>query len=418
MDDVVAGRWKRTREIEVSLGVSVHEVTHVSTRRRGALVTPVRESSSYAAARRRVQRETEALARVQHPCVVDLHDAGAANGSPFLVRELVEGRTLEGLLVTRGQLSVELVTVIGAQAAAALAAAHEQGVVHRDLHPGNLQIARCVDGAERVRLLGFDQALFDVDPDDLNDHVDGVLDPDYTAPELLAHAQAATMRSDVYALGAVLWACLSGKPPRRAGEAAAGGGTDAADDEPPSSRSLPRGTPAELGDALLHALAPTPEERIEDARSFASMLAAVVTAVAPARTASLPPSERTSRRPTAPPPLVAEPPPGESSRRREPRASYATPVSISLGGRMVDGRTEDVSEHGMLVVLRDRLEPGTECAVRFALPIEGRIVTCPAVVRWTRGTAGACAIGLELVQPAQTTTLSIARYVALMGQPP
>lgn len=412
-DETLAGRWKKTREIDASLGLATWEAVHVVTRRRGALVVPAAAGSGHASARRRILRETEALARVQHPCVVDVYDAGTASGSPFLVRELVEGRTIESLLVTRGRLSIELVAVVGAQAAAGLVAVHAAGVVHKYLAPGNMQIARCADGAERVRILGFDQAVFDTDPEGLNDYLDGTPDEDYAAPELRANPRGATTRTDLYALGALLYVCLTGHSPR---------GGDVADE-------LPRDAPPALRDAIRSCLAGTPDERPPDASALASALADVALSIAPGRNASLPPAARASRRPTAPPPLAAEPPPGDASRRKEPRASYATPVSLSLGGRTIDGRSEDISQHGMLAVLRETLAVGTECAVRFALPIEGRIVTCPAIVRWARtasmvtsdgsppssGSAAACAVGLELVDPAPPTCASIDRYITLMG---
>ena len=114
---------------------------------------------------------------------------------------------------------------------------------------------------------------------------------------------------------------------------------------------------------------------------------------------------------------------GAEQRRRTPRAAYATPVHIILpNGTSVDGRNEDISEGGMLVLSREPCEPGQLVSLRFAMPIEGHVVTCAANVRWVRASrAGDVqsprAIGLEFVDLSPDLRASIARYIELMGDP-
>jgi c-di-GMP-binding flagellar brake protein YcgR len=97
-----------------------------------------------------------------------------------------------------------------------------------------------------------------------------------------------------------------------------------------------------------------------------------------------------------------------------------TPVHIALPGGAVEGRTEDISEGGLLVIARDAFEPSVRVVVRFALPIEGRVVSCPAHLRWARSARpddsdGAHALGLEFIDPPLPIRESVARYVQLMA---
>jgi uncharacterized protein (TIGR02266 family) len=89
----------------------------------------------------------------------------------------------------------------------------------------------------------------------------------------------------------------------------------------------------------------------------------------------------------------------------------------------VDGRSEDVSEGGLFLVTRSRIESGAEVTIRFALPIDGRVISEAAIVKWARATRGEggseigmpVALGVELIAPQPETRRQIERYVALMG---
>lgn len=107
-------------------------------------------------------------------------------------------------------------------------------------------------------------------------------------------------------------------------------------------------------------------------------------------------------------------------RRRKPRAPYVTPVHVTLPDGTVDGRSEEVSEGGMLILGNAACAPGARVNVRFAMPIEGRVVGCDAYVRWSRparpdAPEGRRAFGVEFIDPPEALVASIARYVSLMG---
>src|SRR5690606_29220893 len=110
-----------------------------------------------------------------------------------------------------------------------------------------------------------------------------------------------------------------------------------------------------------------------------------------------------------------------AEQRKQRREAYATPVRITCAdGLVVDGRSEDVAEGGMLVIGASTCPVGQRVGVRFAAPIDGRIVSCDAEVRWVRcarpGVAsGPHAIGLAFVDPPPGLVATIAAYVELMG---
>jgi eukaryotic-like serine/threonine-protein kinase len=165
------------------------------------------------ALRKRFRQEATALSRLSHPYINTVYDFDSADGLDFLVLELVEGRRLEDLLGV-GPISERDTLAYGAQIAAALGAAHEAGVVHRDLKPGNV----IVTGKGAVKLLDFGLAL--LRPGATPSHetrsltgagfVVGTLS--YMAPEqLLGHE--VTGRSDLYSLGVLLYEMTTGRRP-------------------------------------------------------------------------------------------------------------------------------------------------------------------------------------------------------------
>jgi len=171
--------------------------------------------------RKRFRHEATALSRLSHPYINTVFDFDSADGLDFLVLELVEGRRLEDLL-TAGPVTERDTLLYGAQIAAALAAAHEAGVVHRDLKPGNV----IVTAKGSVKLLDFGLALLRPGAAPMPEtrslteagFVVGTLG--YMAPEqLLGHD--VTGRSDLYSLGVLLYEMTSGRRPFTATPAAA-----------------------------------------------------------------------------------------------------------------------------------------------------------------------------------------------------
>ncbi|RPF31326.1 serine/threonine-protein kinase [Streptomyces sp. TLI_185] len=164
--------------------------------------------------RLRMQREARAAARVRHPGVVAVHDVTEVDGRPLIVMELVDGPSLEQVLRERGSLDPVEAAGIGAKVMDALAAAHRAGVLHRDVKPGNILL----EGSGRVVLTDFGIAAMDEPGDGAATRLtrSGALvgSLDYLAPERAQGAEASPA-SDVWALGATLYAAVEGSSPFR-----------------------------------------------------------------------------------------------------------------------------------------------------------------------------------------------------------
>ncbi|MDX2851504.1 serine/threonine-protein kinase [Streptomyces sp. PA03-3a] len=211
-------------------------------------------SDASAAARFRLEAQT--AARLGHPHVVAVFDFGAWDGRFFLVMELVEGDSLAQLLEAGHVLGAEQVAVVAAQAAAGLAAAHQQGIVHRDIKPGNLML----DAAGSLKIGDFGIARFVDDPAAALTMTGQIVGTSlYLAPER-ALGQNAGPASDVYALGCVLYQLLTGRTPFQGDSPTAllYQHIDSAP-VPPSQRGVD--LPAAFEGYLLGLLAKQPEDR-------------------------------------------------------------------------------------------------------------------------------------------------------------
>lgn len=158
-------------------------------------------------ARQRILREGRNAARLRHPNVVTVHDVAEHNGQPVLVMEYVPSRSLAEVVAEQGLLTPEAVARIGLQAAAALAAAHAAGIVHRDVKPGNLLVAD--DGTVKIADFGISRATGDSALTQ-GGLVSGT--PMFLAPEI-ARGEEPTPDSDVFSLGATLYDAVEGAPP-------------------------------------------------------------------------------------------------------------------------------------------------------------------------------------------------------------
>ena len=232
------------------------------------LLLPARAASP--AARARFGREARALTRLRHPHLVGVLDAGVLEGTPYLALELVEGESLQVRLDRAGPLPVAEAVGIARGLAEALAHAHAQGVLHRDLKPGNV-LQRSGDG--RALLSDFGLARDLLFPDGLTVSGQALGTPGYWAPEQARGEQAALGPwSDVYGLGATLVALLTGAPPHGVPESMVH--ALAALDRPPPPPSLARPEVDPGLDAVcLRCLAPDPTARFASASELAGALA-------------------------------------------------------------------------------------------------------------------------------------------------
>src|SRR4051794_4512225 len=206
---------------------------------------------------KRAEREALAAARLNHPAIVTLYEAGSDDDAAYLVSELVEGRALDELLAD-GALSDRDVARIAASLAGALDHAHEHGVIHRDVKPGNVLIPQAPHGeAALAKLTDFGVArLVGDEPLTRTSDVVGTLA--YMAPEQ-AEGDEVGAAADLYALGLVTYEALTGVNPVRAGGPAA---TARRLGEPlPPLRRVRRDVPRELAAAIDRAVRPHPAER-------------------------------------------------------------------------------------------------------------------------------------------------------------
>jgi serine/threonine protein kinase len=216
----------------------------------------------------RFRREAQAAAGLSHPNIVAVYDWGEANGSYFIVMEYVGGQTLAQLIRAEGPLSPERTAAVGADIAGALAAAHHQGVVHRDIKPANVLIGSA--GQVKVTDFGIARAARWGGDAQLT-HTGLVLGTAaYLSPEQ-AEGRAADERSDVYALGVVLYEMATRRPPFRGDSPVSIAYQHAREHPELPSRVNPQ-TPAWLEAVILKALAKDPDQRHASAEDLRSEL--------------------------------------------------------------------------------------------------------------------------------------------------
>ncbi len=222
--------------------------------------------ASSGAARKRFAREAQAAAAVAHDHVVAIHGVDTWKGLPYLVMAYVAGRSLQERLDAEGPLGVKEILRIGMQTAAGLAAAHAQGLVHRDVKPANILLE---NGVERVRLTDFGLARA---VDDASLTQSGVVagTPQYMAPEQ-ARGEAVDHRADLFALGSTLYALCTGHAPFRA-ESAMAVLRRVSDDQPRPIREINPDIPAWLAGVVERLHAKNPAERFQSAAEVADLL--------------------------------------------------------------------------------------------------------------------------------------------------
>ncbi|MBM4361520.1 MAG: serine/threonine protein kinase, partial [Deltaproteobacteria bacterium] len=212
---VVDGRYALRRILGRGGAAVVFAAENLRVRRPVALKLPLRDPDLGEILSARLRRETDALSRVRHPVIVDVVDAGESDGVPFLAMELLEGRTLSGLVAARGRLAPAEVVKIGLEVAAGLSAVHAVGLVHRDVKPGNILITR--SPVNQVHLFDFGIARIGgaAEASDRKLTQSGAIlgTPEYMPMEALVSSPDADGRVDQYALGVTLFECLTGSVP-------------------------------------------------------------------------------------------------------------------------------------------------------------------------------------------------------------
>ena len=230
----------------------------------------------------RFERESRAAAQLNHPNAVRIYDTGREDELVYLVMEHVDGPSLRQLLRERGRLDPMVVAAIGEQVAAALGEAHAHGLVHRDVKPANILLAS--DGTVKVTDFGIAKALSGADAT-LTSPGTVVGTAAYVAPEQLEDA-AVDARADIYALGVVLYECLTGRPAFSGDTPTATAAMRLSYDLMPP-RQLVTDIPRALDDAVVCATRRDRDERFDDGASMAAVLGDLVTVKPSELTATL-----------------------------------------------------------------------------------------------------------------------------------
>jgi WD40 repeat protein len=227
----------------------------------------------------RFHREARVAAEVRHPNVVSVFASGGDAHAPFLALELVEGGTLRDLLKREGRLDWRRAVMHGAEIARGLAAIHASGLVHRDLKPDNVLLAPT--GAKVSDLGLARRASTGLSTEGLTRTGELLGTVEYMAPEQLEDAKRADARADLYALGASLYALLTGAPPFQGRGPGLMKRVFLESPRPPSA--LAPDIPDALDALVLSLLAKSPANRPPDASAVARELEAIASGAGPAK---------------------------------------------------------------------------------------------------------------------------------------
>lgn len=268
-------RYRLVRKLGHGAMGTVYEAEHVDLGRRVAIKALTAPGGGSPEAAERFRSEARAIAQLRHENLVTVFDFGvAADGRPFYVMEYLDGEALDERMAREPRLDWTTALSLGVQACRALEAAHGAGVVHRDIKPSNLLVAR--DGT--LKLLDFGIALLSAHATVEDGSAEALAvfgTPEYMAPE--QGGGAADVRSDVYALGAVLYELLTGTLPHDGeGAVALLDAKRSKEPEPAGRRAPKRGIPRMLEQTIQKALAREPDARFQSAADLRDALEAAL----------------------------------------------------------------------------------------------------------------------------------------------
>jgi len=328
--------------------------------------------------------EVRAAGRLSHPNIVTVHDAGREGGLVYVTMELLDGPSLADLLAAHTPVPPARIASIGAQIADALAYAHSQGVVHRDVKPANIILVR-----DRVpKLTDFGVARLPSAASTLAGTLIG--SPKYMSPEQVS-AQPVDGRSDVFSLGVVLYELLTGEAAFEADSLHAVMHR-VVTHAPPSPATVNPRVPAALDRIVSRAIAKRPEDRYPTARALASDLTRFVRGEPVVDAARAAPAEPTARAPAVgeetlelgPRPTVhpapalatdaAAPAAGRRTRATAAVAAVVVLSALALGWSLRDGESTGVAATGTAVTatISPAPAPPIETAAASSAPGEAR----------------------------------------------
>lgn len=210
---------------------------------------------------RRFQREALQASSLSHPNIVEVYDVGEDNGEYYIVMEYVEGKHLKGLLKKRGKLTIPEVVDIMIQVTSGLTVAHDSYIIHRDIKPQNIMILD--NGLVKLTDFGIALAMNSTQLTQTNSVMGSV----YYLPPEGASGKGATLQSDIYSLGILMYELLTGKLPFR-GETAVEIALKQLKEPMPSIRKEIPDIPQSIENIILRATAKNPKNRYADAREM------------------------------------------------------------------------------------------------------------------------------------------------------
>jgi serine/threonine-protein kinase len=209
--------------------------------------------------RRRFLREVSAAAAIEHPHILPVYEAGEDDGTLYMAMRLIEGSDLREILARDSTLSPERTVLIGGQVADALDTAHDRGLVHRDVKPGNILVSTGTTG-DFASLSDFGLSTWTATTNATLETTGRMVGTaNYVAPEQIEGARV-DRRADIYSLGCVIFECLTGRPPFDGGPPATILHAHL-HRSPPAASSVNPGLPGQVDQVLARALAKDPADR-------------------------------------------------------------------------------------------------------------------------------------------------------------
>jgi serine/threonine protein kinase len=260
--------------------------------------------TSNATALQRFLAEARASGKLIHPHAVALYEIGEQDGSYYLVMEFVAGGSIAGMIAKRGRIPWQQAALLGSQLCRGLAAAHQVGLIHRDIKPDNLLCS--AEDCCKITDFGLAKATETSEGSSLNMTKPGDLlgTPYYMSPEQFNGSQV-DLRSDIYSAGGTIYHMLTGSPPYHESTNIIQVMYAHCNNPPPDPRKLAPEVPQALVDILTKAMAKNPQDRYASANEMADCLTAIAGSVNLARSGS---ASAAAVATTAPAPVAAMPP--------------------------------------------------------------------------------------------------------------
>jgi serine/threonine-protein kinase len=266
--EVLAGKYRIEEKIDEGGMGCVYRATHVLMEKTIAVKVLHPALAADDNIVERFTREAKAASRISHPHAINVTDFGESeNGVVYLVMEYLRGRTLKDIVRSEGPMPLARVVEIVRQVAGALEAAHNEGVVHRDLKSDNIMLEESA-GGDWAKVLDFGIAKIQQDVDKTDPGLTApnliIGTPQYMSPEQCSQASSIDSRSDIYSFGVILYETLTGHVPF-AGDSPTAIMMKHLQQPPPSVLDERKDLPASVGQVVARALAKQPEDRYQHA---------------------------------------------------------------------------------------------------------------------------------------------------------